>query len=200
MTPAAPADSDSFGDCAVMPPFIHHDSRETRRIFEEPPVRLPSRKPAAATAQREVSPLAMYRAGAVAWPGPEVTPLELYGAQQVPDLGGWWVYAFSDPAAGGGKVWYAGQTDRLWSRWRDHYYKYGERFTAAVKWVIPVDNEAVADLRELVLINFYEPECNDKGRAADLAVKVHKWLHGTRQFQPNGAKWAEGLDPSQAAR
>jgi predicted GIY-YIG superfamily endonuclease len=193
MTLRPPADSDSFGNPGVIPQSVLTASGPTRTIFKEDAVRLPGSKP---ERQREVSPLAMYRAGRVDWPGPEVTPLELYGAQVAPDFAGHWVYAFADP--GPGRVWYAGQTRNLWSRWTEHNLKYGERFRAAVKWVIPVPNEAVADLKELVLINFYEPECNDKGRAADLAAKVRKWSRGTKEFQPNGARWGqEGLDYSQ---
>lgn len=137
-------------------------------------------EPAAPAApEREVSPLAMYQAGRAAWPGDPVTPLELYGAVVSPDYSGWWVYAFADP---GGKVWRAGQSNRLYSRWRDHFYTFGTRFTEADKWLIKVANEAQADLIELVLIDFYQPECNDKGRRADLEAKVRRWGRGTKEF------------------
>jgi hypothetical protein len=146
--------------------------------------------------ERELSPLAVYRAERLvftvtevaAWEdrGDPVTPLELYGAVQVPDFSGWWVYAFSDKPGSrwsDGRVWYAGQVGvGLWSRWRDHYYKYRDRFTAADKWIVKVANEPEADLIELVFINFYQPECNDKGRRADLEAKVRRWARGTREF------------------
>jgi len=134
----------------------------------------------------------MYRAVRLV-PDPEVTPLELYGARLAPDLSGWWVYALADP---GGKVWRAGQSERVWSRWRDYFYTYGARFTAADKYLIPVANEAEADLIELVLIHFYQPECNDKGRQADLEAKVRAWGRGTRQFHKDIRN--ESLDRSQA--
>jgi hypothetical protein len=145
---------------------------------------------------RDLSPLAVYRAGRVViavtevipWQdaGEPVTPLELYGAVVTEDLSGRWVYAFQDQPGSrwtDGRVWYAGQVSvGLWSRWRDHYYKYGARFTEAVKWRIPVANAPEADLRELTLIDFYQPECNDKGRRADLAAKVTAWNRGSREM------------------
>lgn len=155
--------------------------------------------------EREVSALAMYRAGRL--PGlaipfdtqPEVTPLELYGAKLAPDLSGRWVYAFADRPGSrwsDGRVWYAGQSDNLWSRWRDHFYRFKERFTEADKWLVPAANEAEADLFELVMIHFYDPECNDKGRRADLAVKARAWARGTRTF--HGPHVRE-LDPGQVS-
>lgn len=151
--------------------------------------------------RREVSPLAVFRAGRVEFAvtevvpwhdvGEPVTPLEMYGAAKAPDFSGWWVYAFADP---GGKVFRVGQSERLWSRWRDYYYEFGARFTAADKWLVKVANEAEADLVELLCIRFYEPECNDKGRASDLAAKVRAWGRGTRQFRGNQPP----LDLSQA--
>lgn len=152
-----------------------------------------------AAAPREVTPLAMYRAVRLV-SDPEVTPLELYRAERAPDYSGWWVYAFADQPGSrwtDGLVFYGGQSANLWSRWRDHYYKFGERFTAADKWLIRVANEAEADLRELVLIDFYQPECNDKGRAADLAAKVRRWGRGTKEFDANVHKLSS-LDSKQA--
>jgi hypothetical protein len=166
---------------------------------------------AAVTSRREVSPLAVFRAQrleftvteVVPWPGDAdpVTPLELYGAQLAPDFSGWWVYAFADKPGsqwGDGRVFYAGQTEGLWGRWRDHYYAFGERFTAADKWLVKVANEAEADLVELLFIVFYEPECNDKGRRADLEAKVHAWGRGTRQYKRGEGRTAARLDRSQA--
>lgn len=153
--------------------------------------------------EREVSPLAMYRAARL--PGLErpfdaqeaVTPLELYGARRAPDLSGLWVYAFADRPGSqwsDGLVWYAGQSDNVWSRWRDHYYRFKERFTAAGKYLVPAANAAEADMIELVMIHFYDPECNDKGRRADLEAKVRAWSRGTRTFRNPHAGM---LDPGQ---
>jgi hypothetical protein len=159
---------------------------------------------------RELSPLAVFRADRVVitveqvipWEGagPPVTPLELYGAVVTEDLSGRWVYAFQDLPGSrwtDGRVWYAGQTASLWSRWRDHYYRFGDRFTAAAKWRIPVANEPEADLRELTLIDFYQPECNDKGRRFDLEEKVRRWGRGTREFDQDVHRLS--LDRSQAS-
>lgn len=106
--------------------------------------------------------------------------LEFYGAQVAPDFRGWWVYAFADKPGSqwtDGQVWYVGQTEHLWSRWRDHYYSYKDRFTAATKYVIPVRDRAQADLYELNLIDFYQPECNINGRADDLRKKVRRYAN-----------------------
>lgn len=171
--------------------------------------RRPAREPE--PGPRELTPLAAYRAERVTltvtevtpWPGPgpEVTPLEMYGAVVTEDLSGMWVYAFADPGPEGrplsGRVWYAGQVGvGLWSRWRDHYYRFGQRFTDAVKWRIRVANEAEADLIELALIHFYQPECNDKGRAGDLAAKVRRWGRGTRDFDQDVRARTAGNGPS----
>jgi hypothetical protein len=166
----------------------------------EAPVRKSRRSQQPAAPAREVSPLAMYQAGRAQWTGDPVTPLELYGAVLAPDFSGWWVYAFADQPGSrwsDGLVWYAGQSNHLWSRWRDHNYAYGERFAAADKYLIRVDNEAEADLRELTLIDFYQPECNDKGRKADLAAKVRRWGRGTKEFDANVKKLS--LDRSKAS-
>jgi hypothetical protein len=171
----------------------------TSKEIREATVRRHRSTPPAAEAPREVTPLSMYRAVRLV-PDPEVTPLELYRAERAPDYSGWWVYAFADQPGSrwtDGLVFYGGQSNHLWSRWRDHYYKFGERFTAADKWLIKVANEAEADLRELVLIDFYQPECNDKGRAADLAAKVRRWGRGTKEFDANVNKLAS-LDSKQA--
>jgi len=138
--------------------------------------RLTSGRPA-----RQVSPLAMWQSQPFDWPGEPVTPLELYGGSVMPDMTGHWVYAFQDRPGSrwsDGLVWYAGQSDHFWSRWRDHYYKYGERFSAAVKWVIPVENEVVACIVEATLIHFYQPECNTRGRLEDLQAKVSRVTNG----------------------
>ena len=145
--------------------------------------------------EREVSPLAVYRAERLAFTvtevvpwqdaGDPVTPLELYGARPAPDFSGWHVYALADQPGSrwsDGRVWYAGQSEGLWSRFRDHYYRWRERFTEADKWLIKVANEPEADLIELALIHFYQPECNDKGRRADLEAKVRRWGRGTKEF------------------
>lgn len=149
---------------------------------------------------REVSPLALYQAGRLAgldgvtlpfYRQGEVSPLELYEAQLAPDLSGWWVYAFADPD---GTVWYAGQSEALVSRWRDHYYKFGDRFTRADKWLIGVPNEAEADLAELLLIVYYQPELNTRGRREELERRIRAWSRGGDNLARKGGL----LDPSQA--
>lgn len=151
---------------------------------------------------REVSPLALYQAGRLAglagvtmpfYRQGEVSPLELYGARLAPDLSGWWVYAFADPD---GTVWYAGQSEVLVSRWRDHYYGFGDRFVRADKWLIGVPNEAEADVCELLLIMYYQPECNTKGRREELERRIRMWQ---RTNDKVGRKRVL-LDPSQATR
>lgn len=162
---------------------------------------------------RELSPLAVYRAERVTltvtevvpWQGggEPATPLEVYGAVVTEDLSGMWVYAFADQPGSqwsDGRVWYAGQSEGLWSRWRDHYYRFGPRFTAAVKWRIRVANEAEADLIELALIHYYQPECNDKGRRSDLAAKVRRWGRGTKEFDQDVHARAAVPSPKRTGR
>jgi hypothetical protein len=129
--------------------------------------------------ERELSPLAMYRAVRLEFT-PEVTPLEVYGAALMQDYSGWWVYVLVDPRDG--RAFYAGQSEHLYRRLDDHRLRFGERFSWQHIWLVKVANEAEADLIELVMIHFYQPECNDKGRRADLEAKVHRWGRGTKEF------------------
>lgn len=143
------------------------------------------------------------RRAPVAEPAREVTPLEMYHAKVAPNFGGWFVYAFADPPAPG-LVWYAGQTEHLWSRWRDHYYAFGDRFTAAVKYVIPVRDQAQADLIELLLIDFYDPECNTVGRRDELRARMRKANKGFKAGHTYSAEYwaaqrAASLDSGQAS-
>lgn len=105
--------------------------------------------------------------------------LQAYGARVSPDFSGWWVYAFADrlPNGEAGAVWYVGQSENIWSRWRDHYYRFKARFRDAIKYVIPVSGKAQADVIELALIDYYQPECNLAGTTADLRRKVRDYGH-----------------------
>lgn len=106
--------------------------------------------------------------------------LQAYGAKVAPDFDGWWVYALADRLPNGtvGTVWRVGQSENLWSRWRDYYYQYRERFRASAKYVIPVRDGAQANIIELALIDYYQPECNSAGTIADLRRKVAAYNKG----------------------
>ena len=107
-------------------------------------------------------------------PAPPPGLLQAYGAKLAPDFDGWWVYAFADRLPNGevGMVWYVGQTENLWSRWRDHSYRWKERFPLSAKYAIAVSGREQADVTELALIDYYQPECNLAGTTNDLRLKV----------------------------
>lgn len=125
-------------------------------------------------------------------PAPQVSALQFLGAVLLPDLSGWWVYALADVRDGA--IFYAGQSDHLISRLRDHQYAYAERWDPRGVYLMKVADRAQADLYELMLIERYDPECNDVGRRAELARRCRGLNRpGFRQ-----ARGAATLDPSQA--
>jgi hypothetical protein len=103
-------------------------------------------------------------------PDRQVSALEFLGAQLLPDLSGWWVYALGD--ARDGRIFYVGQSDVLLSRLRDQFYAYRERWDPRRVWLVKVADQAEADLTELLLIRQYEPECNTLGTTADLEKRL----------------------------
>lgn len=121
-----------------------------------------------------------------------VSALQFIGASLFPDTSGWWVYALCDARTG--LVFYAGQSDHLISRLRDHSYNYAERFDPARIWVCRVADRAEADLYELLLIRHYDPECNTLGRRREL----EKRLRGQNAPEPPQLRRRMPLDPSQA--
>ena len=110
-------------------------------------------------------------------PRPVITALEYYGASLMPDYSGWWVYALGarpgDPRPG--HVFYAGQSESLLRRLDDHRrVTFPEKFDPARVWLIPVRDQARADVVELEMIEFYQPECNAVGRADLLRARLRK--------------------------
>lgn len=118
---------------------------------------------------------------------PEITALQFAGARLLPDLSGFWVYALG--AAGDGRIWYAGQSESLLRRLDDHRRDYPDLFDWARVWLKPVRDCYQADLYELLLIDFYQPEKNTIGKTAELRKRVHGTAHSP--FQP-GHKLSPG--------
>ena len=113
-------------------------------------------------------------------PGPRrVTALEYYGARLLPDLSGWWVYALG--AAGDGRIWYAGQSESLLRRLDDHRRDYPDLFDLAQVYLIPCRDQSQANVRELELIDHYQPEKNSVGRTEELRRRVHSQAHSPFQ-------------------
>jgi hypothetical protein len=119
---------------------------------------------------------------------PAPTMLEVYAARLLPDLSGWWVYALG--ASTDGHVFYVGQTNHLVSRLRDHGYTYRELYDPRRVYLIPCDGEGDACIRELTLIDYYQPERNTVGTTEVLRRRV------AALGKPTGH--ARALDRSQA--
>jgi hypothetical protein len=108
-----------------------------------------------------------------------VTALEFLAARRMPDMTGTWVYALCDAADG--RVFYAGQTANFYSRMRDHSYAFKDRFDPGQMYVVPCEDQAEADLYELLLIRRYDPECNTVGRRGELEGRLRT---NGRPFKP----------------
>jgi hypothetical protein len=120
---------------------------------------------------------------------PAPTMLEVYAARLLPDLSGWWVYALGDRADG--HVFYAGQSDHLVSRLRDHQYKYPGQYDPRRVYLIAVEHEPQACIRQLALIDFYQPERNTLATTEILRKRV-------ASFDKPAGRLSRSLDRSQA--
>ena len=109
-------------------------------------------------------------------PPRQVTALEYFGAALMPDFGGWHVYALAacdaDPRPG--HVFYAGQSEHLLRRLSDHAKTYESVFDWNRVYLVKVRDQARADLVELELIEFYQPEYNAVGRAVLLRARLRR--------------------------
>lgn len=120
---------------------------------------------------------------------PAPTMLEVYGAKMLPDLSGWWVYALGDAADR--HIFYVGQSDHLVSRLRDHQYNYAGQYDPTQVYLIAVIGEPEACIRQLALIDFYQPERNTLGTTDVLRKRV------ASLDKPAGKLSARFLDRSQ---
>lgn len=120
---------------------------------------------------------------------PAPTMLEVYQALVLPDLSGWWVYALG--AATDRHIFYIGQSDHLLSRLRDHSYNYPDLWDPRQVFLVPCIGEPEACIRELALIDFYQPERNTLGTTEKLRARV------AALNKPRG-KHDRSLDRSQA--
>lgn len=128
----------------------------------------------------------------LAEPKREVTALQFLGAVLLPDLSGWWVYALADVRDG--RIFYAGQSDHLISRLRDHQYSYPERWDDRGVYLVRAADQAQADLYELMLIERYDPECNSVGRRDELARRCR----AQNKPQARVRRLADSIDSGQA--
>ena len=119
---------------------------------------------------------------------PAPTMLEVYAARLLPDLSGWWVYALGDRADR--HIFYAGQSDHLLSRLRDHSYNFREQYDPRQVYLIPCEGEGEACIRELAVIDFYQPERNTIGTTEALRKRV--------AFMTRPNRNTKSLDRSQA--
>jgi excinuclease UvrABC nuclease subunit len=96
--------------------------------------------------------------------------LEVYGAKMLPDLSGWWVYALG--ASTDGHVWYAGISESLKRRLDAHEHAHPELWDPRQVYLIPAENELQACIKQLTLIDFYQPEHNTLGTTEMLRRRV----------------------------
>jgi hypothetical protein len=120
---------------------------------------------------------------------PAPTMLEVYGARLLPDLSGWWVYALG--ASTDGHVWYVGISESLMRRVDAHAHAHPDLWDPRQVYLIPADNEPQACIRQLTLIDFYQPEHNTLATVEVLRKRV------ASLDKPQG-KWSKSLDRSQA--
>jgi hypothetical protein len=150
--PCTGADSDYFGDARVITAVCSVALRlETKDIRED-----------------LVSLLRRTRAAEPERPVPSL--LEVYGARLLPDLSGWWVYALG--AGTDGHVFYVGISESLKRRLDAHEHTYPHLWDPRRVYLIPADNELSACIRQLALIDFYQPECNTLGATEALRRRV----------------------------
>jgi hypothetical protein len=109
------------------------------------------------------------------------------GAQLMPDYSGWWVYALGacDEDERPGHIWYAGQSESLLRRLDDHRRANLDLYDPRRVYLVKVRDEAQADLYELLLIDYYQPERCSAGRVEDLRRKVHGYGRGGRAVKPS---------------
>jgi predicted GIY-YIG superfamily endonuclease len=120
---------------------------------------------------------------------PAPTMLEVYGARLLPDLSGWWVYALG--ASTDGRVWYVGITSSLKRRLDEHEHAHPDLWDPRLVYLVPADSEPQACIRQLTLIDYYQPERNTLGTTEVLRKRV------ASLDKPKGT-WSKSLDRSQA--
>jgi hypothetical protein len=128
----------------------------------------------------------------------DVTALEFLHAQVLPDLSGWWVYALEKDHPV--RVAYAGQSAHGLRRLADQVAAHGglagDGGTITRIWLIPCDDQAQADLFELMLIRFYDPPEQAAGRREDLERQARNSLGGLK-FAHEALARRRSLDRSQ---
>lgn len=113
---------------------------------------------------------------------PRLSALEYHEAELMPDYSGFWCYALGH--RDDGHIFYAGQSESLLRRLDDHRRSHPEMYDMRRIYLIPVRDGAQADLVELQLIDFYQPECNLAGRTDDLRRITKQRVRGGRMRAP----------------
>lgn len=120
-------------------------------------------------------------------PAPDM--LEVYRAKVLADLSGWWTYALGDITTR--RIFWVGISDHLLSRLRDHSYTFKDQYDPRQVFLVPADNELQACIRQLTLIDFYQPEHNTLGSVEALRKRV-------ASFDKPAGRLSRTLDRSQA--
>lgn len=120
---------------------------------------------------------------------PAPTMLEVYGAKMLPDLSGWWVYALG--ASTDGRIWYVGMSESLMRRVDAHAHTHPDLWDPRQVYLIPCIGEPEACIRQLALIDFYQPEHNTLGTTEVLRKRV-------ASFDKPAGRLSRSLDRSQA--
>ena len=120
---------------------------------------------------------------------PAPTMLEVYEARLLPDLSGWWVYALG--ARTDGHIWYVGISESLMRRVDAHAHAHPELWDPRRVYLIPCEHEPQACIRQLTLIDFYQPEHNTLATVDVLRKRV-------ASFDRPAGRLARPLDRSQA--
>ena len=120
---------------------------------------------------------------------PAPTMLEVYGARLLPDLSGWWVYALG--ASTDGHIWYVGISESLKRRLDGHEHAHPDLWDPRQVYLIPAAHEPQACIRQLTLIDFYQPEHNTLATVEVLRKRV-------ASFDKPAGRLSRPLDRSQA--
>jgi hypothetical protein len=120
---------------------------------------------------------------------PAPTMLEVYQAQVLPDLSGWWVYALG--ASTDGHIWYVGMSESLMRRVDAHAHAHPELWDPRRVYVIPCIGEPEASIRQLALIDYYQPERNTLATTQMLRKRV-------ASLDKPAGRLSRSLDRSQA--
>jgi hypothetical protein len=140
--------------------------------------------------RRVMTVLSRFRRAREQPPAAAPTMLEVYGARKLPDLSGFWVYALG--ASTDGHIWYVGLSESLKRRLDEHEHVHPDLWDPRQVYLIPADSEPQACIRQLTLIDFYQPEHNTLGTTEFLRKRV-------ASLDKPAGKLSRSLDSGKAA-